>query len=166
MKRAYRTVYPVLAAITLLTVAAAVYHFQGDRVITHASVLDTPGLLEVETQTVEKEVGHYVHINARIKNTGEGETSYLIIAKISEDGIGEWEQAGLADVHLSPGAESDILLVGKVKCGEAMIGKYYDLKVLVYRCETESILDEKEIDKAWYVTADTASGAVTDLWVD
>jgi hypothetical protein len=47
-----------------------------------------------------------------------------------------------------------------------MVGKYFDVKVLVYRCESESVLDEKEIDKAWYVAADTASGAVTDLWID
>jgi hypothetical protein len=166
MNRPYRTFYPVLAAITLLTVAATIYLSPGDRVITHASVLDTPELLEIETQTVEKEVGHYVHINARIKNTGEGETCYLIIAQISEDGVDAWEKAGLVDVQLSPGAESDTLLVGKVKCCEAMVGKYFDVKVLVYRCETESVLDAKEIDKAWHVTADTASGAVSDLWVD
>ena len=111
-------------------------------------------------------MGQYVHNNVRIKNTGAGETCYLIIAKISEDGVNAWEKAGVADVQLSPGAESDTLLVGKVKCGEAMAGKYFDVKVLVYQCETESVLDETEIDKAWHVTADTASGAVTDLWVD
>lgn len=164
MNRAYRTVYPALAAITLLTIAATICLAPGDRVITHASVLDTPELLDVET--VEKEVGHYVHINARIKNTGEVDTCYLIIAKISEDGVDAWEKVGLADVELSPGAESDTILVGKVQCREAMVGKYYDVKVLVYRCGTESVLDEQELDKAWHVAAVTASGAVTDLWVD
>ena len=156
----------ILAALVLFFVVTATFYYQGDRVITFATVVDNPDLLELESQTVEKEVDQYVHIKARIKNTGEDETSYLIIVKFSEDDFEAWEKVGLIDVKLSTGTESDILLLGKVKCSEAMIGKYFDVKVIVYRHETETVLDAKEIDKAWYVKETTASGAVTDLWID
>jgi len=96
----------------------------------------------VEYQTLEKEVGQSIQFKAKVKNTGNVETTYLIFAKWREDGTEEWESDGFADVRLSPG-HYETLVVGSVECMEEMAGKYFDVKFLLYDYETETLLDEK-----------------------
>ena len=87
------------------------------------------------------------------------------MAKWRQDGTEEWEAAGLADLRLSSGQESDILIIGAVECTETMMDKYFDVKIILYEYEIETVLDEKEIDKAWYVRETLVSGTVTGYWV-
>jgi len=119
----------------------------------------------VEYQTLEKEVGQSIQFKVKVKNTGNVETTYLIFAKRREDGTEEWESDGFADVRLSPG-HYEALVVGSVECMEEMAGKYFDVKFLLYDYETETLLDEKEIDRAWHVKETIVTGTIISYWIE
>ncbi|MCW3991359.1 MAG: hypothetical protein NWE79_01510 [Candidatus Bathyarchaeota archaeon] len=119
----------------------------------------------MEAQTLVKEVGQSVHFKATVENNGNVETAFLIVAKWREDGTEGWESGGLTDVRLNPW-ESETLVVGYVECTETMMGKHFDVKFILYDHETETILDEKEIDRAWYVKETVVDGTITGFWIE
>jgi hypothetical protein len=118
-----------------------------------------------EPQTLEKEVGQIVHFKACVKNTGNVEATYIIIAQWRVDGADTWESGGIADISLLPG-HYETLYVGGVECTEAMMGEYFDVKFILYDHETENLLDQKEIDKAWHVKETIVTGAITSFWIE
>ena len=121
---------------------------------------ETKNVRAMESQTVEKELGQLVQFVAEVKNTGDVETTYIIIAKWREDGTEEWEIAGLKNTRLGP-RQSETLVIGPVECTEAMIGKYFDAKFILSSGET--ILAEKQTHKAWCVKELVTTGALTGL---
>ena len=117
---------------------------------------------EIESKTIEKECGQTVHFLAEVKNTCDAETTYVIIAKWRNNGTEKWETAGLKSMKLGPG-KSETLAIGPVECTKAMIGKYFDTKFILSCGET--ILDEKEIEKAWYVK-EVIAGVLTGFQIE
>jgi hypothetical protein len=47
-----------------------------------------------------------------------------------------------------------------------MAGKYFDVKFILYEAETETALDEKEIDRAWYVKEIVVLGSIDVFWIE
>ena len=165
--RALPTVTPILAVVSMIAISMTVLNYQallysGEQGISGRFI--TPAWA-MESETLEKEVGQSVHFKAEVINTGDVETTYLIVAKWSEDGTEEWETAGLADVRLSPG-QSETLVIGGFECTEWMMNKYFDVKFILYECEAETVLDEKVIDKAWHVKEIVVSGTLTGFWIE
>jgi hypothetical protein len=62
--------------------------------------------------------------------------------------------------------QSETIAIGSLICTEAMMGKYFDVKFILYQCDTEIILDEKVIPEAFYVKEVVVSGDVTGYWVE
>ncbi len=119
----------------------------------------------MEPQTLEKEVSQTVHFKASVKNTGNIETVYIIVAEWREDGVEAWTSAGIADVSLLPG-HYETLNIGGIECTEAMMGKYFDVRFTLYDYPEERLLDQKEIDKAWHVKETVITGAITGFWIE
>ena len=158
---------------TLLTVLAVV--------ATTVSLLNIQGLVNLErsgtsgeivsetwamTEVLEKDVGETVCFKAKIKNTGNVNTTYLIAAKWCEDETSSWETVGHVEVTLAPGEISEIFIVGNVDCTEEMKGKYFDAKFILYDKETENILDQKELNKAFYVKSAIITGNIYSFWLE
>lgn len=165
--KAVSVLTPIIGVLSMVAISMTALNYQG---LAYSEPSGTSGQIvslasAVEIQTVEKEVGQFIHIKAKVKNTGDLETTYIILAKWRQDGTEEWETAGLADLRLSSGQESDILIIGAVECTETMMDKYFDVKIILYEYDTETALDEKQIDKAWYVKETLVSGTVTGYWV-
>jgi hypothetical protein len=47
-----------------------------------------------------------------------------------------------------------------------MMGKFFDAKFVLYDAETMNVLDEKVLDKAWYVSEYIVTGSIINFWVD
>ena len=47
-----------------------------------------------------------------------------------------------------------------------MVGKYFDVKFILYQWDTEIVLDDKVIAEAFYVKEVVVSGDVTGYWVE
>ena len=118
-----------------------------------------------EPQTLEKEVGQTVHFKACVKNTGNIETVYVIVAEWQEDGAEAWTPAGIADVSLLPG-HYETLYIGGIECTEAMMGKHFDVRFTLHDYPAEQLLDQKEIDKAWHVKETVITGTITGFWIE
>ena len=118
-----------------------------------------------EPDTVHKEVGEYVHVKARVKNIGGVSATYLIIAKYKAEGTDDWIQCGLEDLMLEPDTY-ETMLIGTVLCNEEMAGTYFDLLLVLYDAGTERVLDEKVMERAWYVNENVPEGTIYDLWVE
>lgn len=160
--------YELLAVLLMVTVSVTGLAFQG----THRS--GEPGIsgqfipmasAMEEIQTLEKEVGQMVHFKAKIKNTGNMETTYVIHAKWREDGTEEWESCGLEDLRLAP-SQIETTVLGGLECTHEMVRKYFDVKFILYDAETEMILDEKEIDRAWFVKEIVVLGTIHGYWIE
>lgn len=123
---------------------------------------ETKNVWAIESQTVEKETGELVQFVAEVKNTGNVETTYIVIAKWRENGTEEWEIVGLKSMRLDP-EQSETLVIGPVECTRAMIGKCFDTRFVLSSRET--ILDEKETEKAWCVK-EVISGALTGFQIE
>ena len=148
-------------------------------VATTVSLLNIPGLIfersgtsgEIVseawamTEVLEKDVGETVCFKAKIKNTGNVNTTYLILAKWCEDETSSWETVGHVEVTLAPGEISEIL-VGNVDCTEPMKGKYFDAKFILYDKETENVLDQKELNKGFYVKSAVITGSIYGFWLE
>lgn len=119
----------------------------------------------MEAQALEKDVGQGVCFKAKVKNSGNVDTTYLIVVHWREDGADAWESGGLADATLSPG-EYETLAVGCVECTEAMMGRHFDVRFALYEHGTETLLDEKEIDRAWHVKETMVDGSIIDFWIE
>jgi hypothetical protein len=119
----------------------------------------------MEIQTLEKEIDQCVQFKAKVKNTGNMETTYIIVAKWREHGSEEWESDGIADVRLSPG-QAEILVVGSTECTDTMTGRYFDVKFILYDHETETMLDEKVIESAWHVNEILVTGSIINFWIE
>ena len=165
--RALPAITPVIAVITMVAISMTAMSYQAlpnsDQPAISGAIISTASAMEYDT--IQKEVGQEVHIMAEIRNTGEVETVYVIAAKWRQEGTEEWETAGVADARLSPG-QLETLVVGFVECGENMVNKYFDVKLILYQAETEKALDEKMILRAWYVNEIVVGGAVTGFWVE
>ena len=167
MSKTFPAVTPVIAVITMVAISMTALSFQA------LPQSDEPGISgaiispasAMEYQTIEKEVGQVVHIMAEIKNTGDVETVFVIVAKWREFGTEEWETAGIADAVLSPG-HLETLVVGYIECTETMVNKKFDVKLILYQAETEKVLDEKAIELAWHVKEIAVSGTLTGFWVE
>ena len=119
----------------------------------------------MELQTLEKEVGQTVHFKASVKNTGNVETTYIVAVHWRVDGTEEWESGGITDVRLAPW-QYETLVLGGIMCTESMMGKHFDVKFVLLEYETERILDQKEIDKAWHVKETIITGTITGFWIE
>lgn len=157
----------VLAIVLLASVSMSGLAFQGFRSSEEggASGRLVPMVYATELQTQEKDVGDYVHFKVKVKNTGNVEATFVVCVYWSEDGLGEWEPDGLEDVRLGSD-HSETLVVGSVECTEAMMGKFFDVKFVLYDAETETVLDEKIIEKAWYVSEVIVTGSIVSFWVE
>lgn len=60
----------------------------------------------------------------------------------------------------------ETLVIGGVECMENMVGKYFDVKFIIYDAETERVLDEKEIDRAWFVKEIVVLGTIYGCWIE
>ena len=58
------------------------------------------------------------------------------------------------------------MLIGTVLCNEEMAGVYFDLLLVLYDAGTERVLDEKVMERAWYVNENVPEGTIYDLWVE
>jgi hypothetical protein len=160
--------YELLAILLMITVSVMGLTFQGTphsgdsgasgQFVPMASAMEEP-------QILEKEVGQLVHFKAKIKNNGNKETTYVIVVKWREDGTEEWESGGLEDLRLAP-EHMETMIIGGVECTESMAGKYFDVKFILYEAETETALDEKEIDRAWYVKEIVVLGTIYGFWIE
>ena len=160
--------YEILAILLMITVSVTGLTFQtmhqsGELGVTGQFVLMASAT--EEPQTLEKEVGQLVNFKARIKNNGNQETIYIIVAKWREHGTEEWESGGLEDLRLAPG-EMETMVVGGVECCESMTGKYFDVKFILYDAETERVLDDHEIDRAWFVKEIVVLGTIYGCWIE
>jgi hypothetical protein len=167
MSRAFPAVTPVIAVVTMVAISMTALSFQalpqsGESGVSGAIISPASAM---EYQTIEKEVGQVVDVMAEIKNTGDVETVFVIVAKWREYGTDEWETAGIADAVLGPG-HLETLVVGHIECTETMVNKKFDVKLILYQAETEKQLDEKTIELAWYVKELAVSGTLTGFWVE
>ena len=119
----------------------------------------------MEPDTVHKEVGEYVHVKARVKNVGSVSATYLVIAKYRAEGTDGWTQCGLEDLRLEP-ETYETMLVGTVQCTEEMVGTYFDLLLVLYDAGTERVLDDKVMERAWFVNENVPEGTIHELWVE
>ena len=119
----------------------------------------------METVTLVKHVGDVVHFRAKVKNTGEVEAGYFVMVKWKEHGSEEWETSGLEDTWLDPGTYEEFN-VGFVECSEWMVGKYFDVKFVLYQAETERVLDIEEVSEAWIVEAYEVLGTLYGYWIE
>jgi len=46
-----------------------------------------------------------------------------------------------------------------------MADKYFDVKFILYDSE-ENVLDDKMIEKAWYVKEKVIQGVIYEFWID
>jgi hypothetical protein len=60
----------------------------------------------------------------------------------------------------------ETMIIGGIECTESMAGKYFDVKFILYEAETETALDEKEIDRAWYVKEIVVLGSIDGFWIE
>jgi len=139
--KAVQAILPILA---MLTVTSTVLSYQGLPNAGKSGVL-VSSVWAMESVPVEKEVGQSVCFKVKVKNTGTVDATYIIVAEFKEHGTEEWQTVGHGDVSLSPGEYSEILVLGYVSCTEAMVGKYYDVRFVLYDAETEEPLDQKVI---------------------
>ena len=155
----------VLTLVLLASMTGLVY--QGFRLPEGdgASGRIVPMVYATELETQEKDVGDYVHFKVKIKNTGNVEATFVVYVYWSEDGLGEWEPNGLEDVRLGPD-QYETLVVGSVECSEAMMGRFFDVKFVLYDAEADAVLDEKIIERAWYVSEVIVSGNIVSFWVE
>jgi len=97
--RALPAITPVIAVITMVAISMTAMSYQAlpnsDQPAISGAIISTASAMEYDT--IQKEVGQEVHIVAEIKNTGEVETVYVIVAKWRQEGTEEWETAGVAD---------------------------------------------------------------------
>lgn len=157
----------ILAIVMILAVSMTGLTYRN---LSHSAESDSSGKFIVpasamEASTVEKEVGDIVQVKVKVKNTGNAETSYLIVVKWKEHGSEGWEHSLIEDIALSPG-ESELVVLGNVECSEAMMGKHFDVKLLLYEAEKERLLDEKEMLKAWYVKETIITGSIAEYWIE
>jgi hypothetical protein len=135
--------YELLAILLMVTVSITGLTFQGKPRVedsgTSGQFVPMASAME-EPQILEKEVGQLVHFKAKIKNTGNKETTYV--------------------THM------ETMIIGGVECTESMAGKYFDVKFILYETETETALDEKEIDRAWYVKEIVVLGSIDLFWIE
>lgn len=153
---------PILATLILITItltaalgSTLITPVNGGSIIPMASAIE---------ENLVKEVGDLVHFKAKIKNTGNTETKYLIVALWREHGMGEWEQASIEDIILGPDITEHIEL-GTIECSQDMTGKMYDVQFILYDAETEKLLDKKTLEMAWSVTEPIVAGSIIDQWV-
>lgn len=159
--------HAVLAMLLMVTVSVAGVVFRGlpnsaesgvsGQIIPMAQATGDPSL--------EKEVGQTVHFKAKVKNNGQVEATYVIVAYWREDGTGEWVSGGIADVRLAP-EQYETLVIGGIECTEIMVGKYFDVKFVLYDAETEMVLDEKVIEWAWLVKEKAVQGIIAGYWIE
>jgi len=160
--RAVQAILPILA---VLTVTSTVLSYQGLPNAGKSGAL-VSSVWAMEFVPIEKEVGQSICFKAKVKNTGTVDATYIIVAEFKEHGTEEWQTVGHGDATLSPGEYSEILILGYVSCTEAMVGKYYDARFILYDAETEEPLDQKVIPEAWRVQASLAQGTITECWVE
>jgi len=119
----------------------------------------------METETLVKHVGEYVHFGVKVKNTGEVEAGYIVVVKWREHGTEEWETGGIEDAWLDPGQYVELTL-GYVECAEWMVGSYFDVKFTLYQTETDRTLDVKEVPEAWFVEEHEITGSLYTIWIE
>lgn len=164
--KAFYGVLPTLAVLAIVVASVSglvVQGFPTSEVEVSGRILST--VWATVPSIVEKDVGEYVHCKATSKNTGNVETTYCLVAKWSEHGLDEWETAGLADARLCP-SQSETIVIGSIECTEPMMGKYFDVKFILYECDTETVLDEEVIAEAFYVTEVVVNGTLAGYWVE
>ena len=159
--------YQVLAIMLMAVVSITGLVYRGtpqteESAVSGQIILPTSA---TEPQTLEKEVGQTVHFKACVKNTGNVETVYVIVAEWRTDGTEAWTSAGIADVSLLPG-HYETLYIGGIECTEAMMGKHFDVRFTLYDYPAEQLLDQKEIDKAWHVKETVITGTITGFWIE
>ena len=159
--------HAVLAMLLMLTFSVAGVVFRGlpNSAESGVSGQIIPMAQATGEQPLEKEVGQNVHFKAKVKNNGQVEATYVVVAYWREDGTEEWVSGGIADARLAP-EQSETLVIGWIECTETMVGKYFDVKFVLYDAETERVLDEKVIEWAWLVKEKAVQGIIAGYWIE
>jgi len=155
----------IISLIVTVTMTGLVYRgipYSGEYEI---SGLAIPMASATDIQTLEKEVGQVVSFKAKVKNTGNVETTYVIVVKWKEHGAENWECDSVADMSLHP-SQLETSAIGSMECTETMMGKYFDVMFILYDHESETVLDEKIIEKALYVKEKLVSGTLINFWIE
>jgi flagellin-like protein len=153
---------PILATLILITITLTAA--LGSTMITpdnRGTLIPMVGAIE---NNLVKEVGDLVNFKAKIKNTGNQESKYLIVVLWKEHEVEEWEQASIEDIVLAPDLTEHIEL-GSIECTPDMAGKMYDVQFILYDAETENLLDKKTIEMAWSVTEPIVAGSIIGHWI-
>ncbi len=162
MNRRRYALAPILATILLFAVTFAVAF--GENLLQSRGNGQFMPLAYATGDDLVKEVGDLVSFKAKIKNTGNLGSGYIVVVLWSEHDSGEWETACVEDIWLEPG-QYEHLEVGSIECSEAMAGKYFDVKFMLYQHESEELLDSALIESAWYVTEPIIAGSIIESWV-
>ncbi len=158
-----KAIVPILVALAVASVALSLEGLPSSGL---RGEIVTP-VWAMEPGPLEKNAGQYVSFKAKVKNTGGVNATYVIVAKWREHGTEEWETVGIEDgITLSPGQYSEVFILGNVECTEAMGGKYFDAKFILYDAETETLLDEKYIPEAWLVRSVSIQGMIAGYWLE
>lgn len=159
-----KAVAPVVAALILLALSLTVAF--GDTILEIGKVKQGSliPLASATEESLTKEVGDVIYFKAKVKNTGSVETGYIIVAKWAEHGTGEWETACTEDLWLEPGGYGHVEL-GCLELVEGMVGKYFDVKFMLYEYESGQLLDERTVEMAFYVEEPIVAGSIIESWV-
>ena len=156
---------PMLTVVATIALISTVVSYQGllysgvsGRIVSPASATGV--------ETLEKNVGQNVAFKVKIKNTGNVEATYVIVAEWREHGAEDWETVGQETVTLSPGQHSEVLTLGTVECCEEMVDKYFDVRFVLYDAETEAALDDAVMNEAWVVRLTSVCGAIYSCWIE
>lgn len=111
-----------------------------------------------------KEVGDLVQFKAKIKNTGNLGSGYIVVVLWSEHDSGTWETACIEDIWLET-EQYELMELGSMECTEDMAGKYFDVKFKLYQHDTEELLDSAMFESVWYVSEPIIAGSIIDSWI-
>ena len=150
---------PILTTIILLALTFTIA--LGDTMLNRRGVM-LP--MASATEELVKEVGDLVYFKAKVKNTGNQETGYIIIVLLGEHDSGEWETACIEDLWLEP-EQYMLVELGGYECGEWMKGKYFDVQFQLYDHESETLLDSVTYISAFYVSEPIIAGAFIDSMI-
>jgi hypothetical protein len=121
-------------------------------------------MVHAMTEQLSKQVGENVFIKVKIENTGTLETVYLVEVFLKENGGETWEKIFLEDLVINP-AEHALVEFNEIKCTQEMVGKHYDVKIILTDPESSQIFDEEVIEQAWYVNDIIISASIIGFWI-
>ncbi|MBN2333974.1 hypothetical protein JXL21_00340 [Candidatus Bathyarchaeota archaeon] len=164
MESRRKAVAPVIATVILLALTLTVAFGETFLEIGSMRQGSLVPMAYATEESLTKQVGEEVHFKVKVKNTGNAETGYIVVAKWSVHGEGAWETACVEDIWLGSD-QYEHMELGCIEVTEDMAGDYFDVKFMLYEYESEQILDEVTLEMAWYVEEPIVAGSLIDYWV-